>query len=355
MKNIAIVLTDITRPAGTERAVVNLSNILADNLGYAAFIVSTDTTDGAPYYPVHNNVEILHGGLHVSRAKGTAKITEYVKLYRLLTALIADKRLDYVIGTYSTFNALITKCKRVKTIGCEHFNYDSASKIHNAIKRLFYKKLSRVVVLTHRDAQRYRFLSNVSVIPNSLSFAPKTQSDCMKKEIISVGRLVRQKGFDLLIEAAVMIKKRIPDWHITIYGEGPDKESLLNQIQKNQIQDFVTIKPYTKNIASVYQNAGMYVSSARWEGMPMVLLESQSCGLPAVAFDCPCGPSDIVINGKTGFVVELGDMQRFADCIVELAENEKERCVFGKNAAEASGRFSTEAVAQLWSDLLESL
>ena len=87
----------------------------------------------------------------------------------------------------------------------------------------------------------------------------------------------------------------------------------------------------------------------------MVLLESQSCGLPAISFDCPCGPSDVIIEGKTGFLVPLGDVKKMSEKILELINNEELRIQMGKQAAIESSRFSTEKISEMWKILLEKI
>lgn len=159
----------------------------------------------------------------------------------------------------------------------------------------------------------------------------------------------------MLIDAAVIIKKRLPDWRIDIFGEGEEKENLLAKIDELNLKDFIFIHDVTQNIRQEYLKSSLMLVCSRYEGFSLVLAEAQSCGLPAVTFDCPSGPADIVINNKTGFVVPLGDTQTLAEKTVELALDEKLRRQFGLQAKKLSMRFSTKYIARMWEDMLEKI
>lgn len=353
MKNIGIVITNITEIGGTERAVTNLSNILSKK--YNVFVISVDSKEGNCKYQLNESVKIIHLGLNIENKNLLNKFIEYKKLLKKIKCFTKKYNSDYLIGTLLMFNCLISKIKSVKTIGCEHFNYQNANKIHKILRKKCYKKLNAVVLLTQKDKENYNFLNNTYVIPNSLSFITEKKSDCQKKEMISVGRLAKQKGFDYLLEIAKILKIKLPDWHISIYGEGPEKENLERNIKENSLTDFVQIKEPTQDIINVYLNSSVYLSTSRWEGLPMVLIEAQHCGLPAVAFDCNYGPSDIIINNKTGFLCKCFDTKNFANKVIELCSDDKKLLSFGKEASKNSLRFSTNHIELEWNTLLENL
>lgn len=193
------------------------------------------------------------------------------------------------------------------------------------------------------------------VIPNSLSFTCDTPSNCENKRIIALGRLDSQKGFDYLLQTAVKLKQAIPDWHIDIFGDGEDETMLKDLARKLQVNDFVTFNPPTKEVIKELCNSGMYVMSSRFEGLPMVLLEAQECGLPIVSFDCPEGPSEIIHEGEDGFLVPLADTDALAERIITLAKNEEMRKEFGRNAKINCKQFSPERVGEMWMDLINKL
>ena len=95
--------------------------------------------------------------------------------------------------------------------------------------------------------------------------------------------------------------------------------------------------------------------SSRWEGLPMVLIEAQSCGLPIVSFNCPEGPSEIVEDRVNGFLCEPENSQDLAEKLKIIMRSKNLREEFGKKAFESSKRFSTKEVAEKWKRLLENL
>ena len=223
------------------------------------------------------------------------------------------------------------------------------------LRKLLYKKLNAVVLLTENDKNNYGKMKNLYVIPNSLSFIPSKLSDCKNKKMISLGRFSYQKGYDLLIDCIALVKDNLLDWTIELYGDGSDKEKLLNKINENGLDRIIYLKDNTTDVESVYASSSIYLSSSRYEGLPMVLIESQSCGLPAVSFDCPYGPSYIIIEGKTGFLVPLGDVKKMSEKILELINNEDLRIQMGKQAAIESSRFSEDKISEMWKILLERI
>lgn len=355
MKNIAIVIPNITTRAGTERAVSNLANILY-KIGYNVFILSIASNSGNCPFFLDDSIHIIHLKLPYVKKNLGFFIVHYLKIFYSLKDLAKKLNLDAYIGTYNLLNFIISLLpKSLKKIGCEHFNYEASNKMINFAKRFFYKRLNAVVLLTERDKEHYKFCKNVFVIPNSLSFIPTNINDCKQKKMISLGRLTRQKGYDLLIKSISIIKEHLEGWIIEIYGDGEDKNELQKSILNLGLEHLISIKAPSNDVQDIYLSASIYLSSSRWEGLPMVLLEAQSCGIPCVAFDCRCGPAEIIENDKTGYVVPLGDLELFSRKVLYLVQNERIRMELGKNARIESERFSTENILIKWKDLFENL
>ena len=272
--------------------------------------------------------------------------------------VIKNESIRYVIGTTHGINSCLGSVrKNSKVIGCEHFNYDSCSKIMRFSKYITYPKLDALVLLTIPDSKRYFYVgeNKLYVIPNIVSFQTEDNAKFDAKRIIAVGRLSRQKGFDYLIQVAKKLKNEIPEWQIDILGDGDQREYLLNEIQKNNLNNFVNIKPATNNIMEELLKSSIYVMTSRFEGLPMVLIEAQECGLPIVSFDCKEGPNQIIQDNKNGYLVEVGDINIFVDKVISITKNEEMWNVFSKNAKENADNYSEGRIIKLWMELFDKV
>ena len=357
MKKIAILIGNITCSAGTERAVTNLSNILQTSGKYQVIIISHYSHKGEKcYYQLNPSVIIEH--IEMSEKGFLGRFQETSKFLKKIEKACKHYKIDGIIGTTHRYNILLSKIKNnIKKIGCEHINYASAPWYSKFLRRIAYPKLDAVVLLTKKDAEKYSFVksSKVFVIPNSLSFTVENPAKLEYKRIIAVGRLTKQKGWDYLICASQKIKSAIPDWHIDIFGSGEDKESLLLQIKNCHVEDFITIKEPTPNIKDELLNSSVMVETSRWEGFSMVLVEAQACGLPLVGFDCPEGPSEIIKDGECGFLMQVGDIQKFSDCVIRLAKDTDFRKQMGNRSFELAKRFLPENIEKRWNELFCSV
>lgn len=129
--------------------------------------------------------------------------------------------------------------------------------------------------------------------------------------VLSVGRLSRQKDFGTLLRAFARVRDRRPA-RLVILGEGPDRGSLESLISELGLLEVVTLPGWVANPYPWMANAGAYVLSSRWEGLPSVLIEALYCGVPIVATDCLSGPREILDDGAHGLLVKVGDVDALA-------------------------------------------
>ncbi len=355
MDNIAIVISNICANAGTERAVTNLANAFAKHTDNTIFIISIySKNNDKPFFKVDDRVSIIH--LCYSFINKTSKrLLIYRNLFKDLNRICNENAITVLMGTTHAYNSVISLLKKPIRIGCEHINYDACPKAFRFIRKYSYRNLDRVVLLTNDDRDHYDFLerNKTVVISNIRSFFPENPAPLLNKRIVSVGRLNRQKGYDILIQFADELYKKIPDWNIVIYGEGEMLEYLSSEIEKKQLSDFIIIEKPAKDIQNKMLESSIYLMTSRNEGLPMVLLEAQACGLPIISFDCPEGPKDIINDGVDGFLIPVGDTNSMISKIVELANSEDKRIKLGLHARIHSKEFSEENIVGKWISLID--
>lgn len=135
------------------------------------------------------------------------------------------------------------------------------------------------------------------------------------RTIVSVGRLVEQKGFDVLLEALAIARKSM-DCRLIIVGGGPLQADLQAQAQRLGLQDVVDLVSWQENPFKFVARADLFVLSSRWEGLANVLIEALACGCPVVATNCNYGPDEILEGGKHGALAAVDDPDDLASKIL---------------------------------------
>jgi glycosyltransferase involved in cell wall biosynthesis len=140
--------------------------------------------------------------------------------------------------------------------------------------------------------------------------------------VLATGRLTKQKGFDILIQAFAQVRKQRLV-HLLILGEGEDRQALLNLIRELDIEQDVRLPGFVKNPYPYMANASLFVLSSRFEGLPTVLVEALYCGTRLVATDCPSGPREILKNGLYGQLVPVDNVESLQQAILTSLDLDK--------------------------------
>ena len=150
----------------------------------------------------------------------------------------------------------------------------------------------------------------------------KSPYDNDKINILAVGRLTYQKGFDILIDAFKIVEDNIPNIYLTILGDGKLRHELEEKRKQLGLERKISFKGFQKNPYPYYYYADVFVLSSRWEGFPNVLLEALACGCKVVATDCKSGPREILGENEFGFLVPPEDPEALAKGIIEAINSE---------------------------------
>lgn len=375
---IAYCIPSLYYPSGMERVLTLKANYFVEHFGYEIHIILTDGKDKDPYYKLHPSIIVHQLDINFDELYGYClpkRIVGYFKKQQLfkkrfkecLTSLQPDITISLLRRDINFINDIQDGSIKLGEIHFNKSNYRDFSDnrlphfIQKAVNKYWMwqlirklKKLKRFIVLSHEDAALWTELNNVSVIYNPLPFLPKHQSNLTHKQVIAVGRYVPQKGFDLLISVWKLVNEKHPDWTLRIYGDGM-REQLQKQIDSLGLTSSCILEHTVPNIEDKYCESSIFVLSSRYEGFGMVIIEAMACGVPVVSFACPCGPRDIIDNGKDGFIIENFNIEEMADRTCYLIEKEEKRKKMGQYARQKSERFKIEKIAEEWRKLFNSL
>lgn len=341
---IFFIIRGLHDAGGIERITSVVTSELSKR-GYEIGIICLEK--GEPFFSLHKNIQV-----HYIKSTFFRK-NELKKIYE------AEKPdINIFLGSHrSMLN--IPASKGIPSITWEHFNSNiNWHPLHKYSRKLAVKHCDKIVVLTQKDVYNYQKkwnAKNVICISNPLTINNIPRSPLDKKRILAVGRLSSQKGFDLLLDSWHQVKCKEFDWKLRIVGSGSHQEKLQKKIEKFHLQDSVKIVPATKDICSEYQNASAFVMSSRFEGLPLVLIEAMSAGLPIVSFNCETGPEEIVVDGKTGILVPPLNTSLLAKAIDDLLMNEEKLQQFSESSLIQSQKFSLGNIISNWEELFKEI
>lgn len=377
-KRIVYIIGDLSYPNGMSRVLSQKVNYLAEHTDYELYVVLTEQADKPWYYQLSPKIQHVNFGLDFDSLylmpffwRLLAYRRKQNQYRKLLTDYLMQIRPDTTVSVLRREIDFINDIPDgSKKVGEIHFNKQTYRVFekpwlpvwanqyitHRWQKNLEkeVRRLDKFVVLTHEDFGFWKGLTNITVIPNPIYNYPDHGSSCSSKQAIAVGRYTYQKGFDLLIDTWALVAKRHPDWTLRIYGAG-NSEDYRKLVIEAGLEDFVFCEGATNNVYAKYDESSIFVLSSRYEGLPLVLIEAMSAGLPCVAFTCPCGPRDCIDDGKDGLLIDAGNKEKLADGICQLIENESLRKTMGVAARQHALLFSEDTIMQQWISLFESL
>ena len=387
---IVYCLFGVYSTGGIERVTTVKANWLAEH-GYEVYLVTTGHAGRSSYYPLHPSIKHIDLGLCYDEAGELSRFAAYRRNYpkyrrhrEELEKLFADIRPDIAVAAGWHEGSFLYQLKDGSKKIIEHHGWRHANVAlypvylrelgHvTAMTRFKYwlrtlwgnlmtykqgrydRQFDRLVVLTEEDKTYCSHCPTTSVIPNPITTPSLEVSPLSDKVILSVGRLDNQKNFPELIDIWALIAKDYPDWKLRIVGEGYTDVRILKKVKEHGLEEQFELCPFTKEIQKHYLSASIYAMTSAFEGLPLVLVEAESMGLPLVSYACPCGPRDIIHDGQDGFLVEPGDKETFAARLRQLIEDEELRRRMGQAAKINSQRFSLENVMKQWVDLFAEL
>ncbi len=360
---LTLVTSSLTA-GGAERVLSIMANYWAEN-GHAISFVTLDSKD-ADFYDLKPKVQryalaLLHG----SNSPWGILRKHSLRLFWIRNA-IKESKPDAVICFMDRMNVatlLAIWGLQIPIIISERTDprYHKIGQLWSLLRRLTYPNAQALVIQTShvkKWALRFYAEDRLFIIPNPVSInekniTPEPEFHLPNNFIVSMGRMDKYKGFDLLIKAFFNVNRG--DWELILIGEGEERSNLKRLTQQLGISSIVHMPGRIKEPDAILRHAKIYVLSSLYEGFPNALLEAMRAGLAVISFNCPSGPADIIQQGINGILVPAQDSDALVEAISILIKDKTLRNTLAHNALNVTEQFSLEKVMQQWEDVIKKV
>ena len=295
------------------------------------------------------------GGLTQAIASGSKRVVA-------LRRAIAVSRAATVVSFEDRTNVLVrlaTLGMRIRVVLCERTDptRHRIAAVWRLLRRLTYPLADALAVQTSAlipwGAGVMFGKARVHVTPNPsrdmerFARAPRERA----LAVAAVGRLVPEKGFNVLVDAFADLAREFPDWCLVIAGDGPERDRLASLAQARGMADRVQLAGRVEEPGEVLATASLFVMSSHYEGFPNALLEAMACGL-AVVSTAYAGSAELISDGVNGLLVPVDSRAELTQAMRRMMANEQLRAELAQNALSTARQYTLDAVVKKWDVLL---
>lgn len=378
---IAFLINNAYGIGGTIRSTANLSAAFADR--HDVEVVSIHRFRDAPSLPFDPRVHVTsliemrednpgyEGDHPLTKLPGTMFPYTGATGNMAYTAL-QDERIggflartdaDVVIATRPDLNGYLARDgrRRYLRVGQEHLSLDQYREPLRTNQNNAIAGLDAYVTVSEADAAQYRaalpdVTTTIVCVPNGVQASAVERSSLDSRVIVAAGRLIPIKRYDRLVDAFAKVAAEYPGWTLRIYGRGPQKDNLRQQIDRLGLHDRAFLMGAVSPIETEWAKGAVAAVSSDMESFGMTIVEAMHCGVPVVATDCPHGPGEIISDGEDGLLVPLdGDVDAYADALKRIVADDVLRERLGAAAIKKADTYAPSAIARRYEDLFEQL
>jgi len=232
----------------------------------------------------------------------------------------------------------------------------SLGRAWDLLRRVLYRYADWVTANTQgavATLSTYVSREKIACIPNPVPKPETVFAQSVNSRIIlAVGRLHRQKAFDVLIEAFAIFSKQHEAWRLQIAGTGEERDSLVALANERGVSDRVDFLGYVDDVTDCFHRASFFVLPSRHEGQPNALLEAMTFGLPVIVTDGSPGPLEYVSDRISGLVAPVEDTQKLAEALGVYADDPDLRKKMGDSGRDKIGENEISSVMKKWGEVL---
>ncbi|MFD4372003.1 glycosyltransferase family 4 protein [Streptomyces sp. NPDC058486] len=377
---ISFILVDRCHIGGVVSAIHNLAGALADD--HEVELVALRRSLDKPYFPLDPRVKTL-ALTDMRKHSHTSDIDDpMLDVFPLIypnepadkkpwVSRLAEKRLmeylattdaDVVVSTNPKITIMLAYAEgdylKVATEHSRPAQY--GPHIRDALFRDAYPKMDAITAPTPDELETIaRYVPGVShmlaALPNCIPAHEGQMSTGENKIVVTAGLLKSHKGFADLIEAFSTVAPRHPDWTLRIYGSGPERANLRRKIDETGSNNQIFLMGPATPVTPEFAKASLFVLPSRLEAFGNVTVEAMAAGLPAICYDAPHGPRNIIRQGEDGYVVPVGDKEALAEHIEKLISDDDLRRKMATAAVANVVRFQEAATAERFEKLIEDM
>ena len=375
MKKIAILGLHLNY-GGVEQAIVNQANFLCEK--YEVELVIFYKLLDKPAFEIDSRVKVTYlTELKPNReefkdALKKLKIIKVlkegikaIKILRLKKVLVNEyinkSDADAIISSRVEYTELLSKSKNksIVKIAVEHRHHNNKKSYINRLKRAC-RNIDYLIAVSKELCDFYlQIMSNINClfIPNSLNYWPSTITEYNSKKLVSIGRLSKEKGFLDLLDVFKIINNQDHDYILNIIGDGVLRDKIEKRIKKLGLENNVILHGYRgrEYINNILKESSIYLMCSYEESFGIVLIESESFGIPVIAFDSAQGAKELIKNGYNGYLISNRNIEEMANKVIELFNNKKDIKSMGNNARLEAELYSFENIKRKWLDFMENI
>lgn len=349
-KKICLVIPSL-QAGGMERVMSELATYFAKNDNIEVHLILYGITREV-FYKIPASLKVHNPRFEFNDSQ---RITSTLKTLVFLRQVIKKLQPDTILSFGEYWNSFVLialfalkypvfisdRCQPDKRLGG----------FHECLRKILYPRATGIIAQTEKAKEIYQIKFNnhsIKVIGNPIREINQVEGIIREKIVLTVGRLISTKHHDKLME--IFLRINMSGWTLIIIGYDHLKQKNSDRLNKiiadNNAEDKVILPGKQPDVESWYLRSSIFAFTSSSEGFPNAIGEAMSAGMPVIAYDCVAGPSEMIIDNETGFLVPLFNEDQFLHKLKLLMENEKLRLDMGRKGRENIKQFSIERIGK---------